>query len=216
MVMTSLENLEKMNVKKTGTTTLGMICKDAVVVAAERKATMGYLIASKETEKVLQLDDHIVMTMAGVAGDAQALARYLKAEFKLFSLQNQRKISMKSAASLLSNILQGNKFYPYFVQVILAGFDETGPSIYDLDAIGSVEEERKFFSTGSGSPMALGVLEDSYREGLSAEEGTKLAIRAIKAAVERDIASGGKGIDIAVINKDGLKITKHDFDKMKQ
>lgn len=214
--MMDLEKLEKMNVRKTGTTTLGMVCKDAVVVAAERKATMGYLIASKETEKILQLDDHIVMTMAGVAGDAQALAKYLRAEFNLFSLQNQRKILIKSAASLLANILQGSKFYPYYVQVILAGFDESGPRVFDLDPIGSVEEEKKFFSTGSGSPMALGVLEDSYREGISADEGMKLAIRAIRAAVERDIGSGGKGIDIAVINKDGVKITKHDFDKMKQ
>lgn len=205
---------EKPEIRKTGTTTLGMICKDGVVLAAEKKSTLGYLIASKESEKVLRLDDHIALTIAGASGDAQALARYMRAELKLFSIQNQRKISVKGAASLLSNILQGGRwsYLPYMVQLILAGYDE-GPGIYTLDAIGSVEEEKKFFSTGSGSPMALGVLEDGYKDGISIEEASKLAVRAIKSAIERDIGSGGKAIDVAVINKDGIKITRHELGK---
>jgi len=143
-----------------------------------------------------------------VSGDAQTLARYMRAELKLFSIQNHRKISVKGATTLLSNILQGNKYYPYYVQLILAGFDESGPAIFSLDAIGGWEEERKFFSTGSGSPIALGVLEDSYKDNVSTEEGKKIALRAIKAAVERDIASGGKGADVAIITKEGIKVTK--------
>ena len=213
-MVNSLENSlikEKPDVKKTGTTTLGIICKDAAVVAAEKKSTMGYLIASKESEKIIKIDDKIVMTTAGASGDAQTLARYLAAEVKLFEMQNQRKISVKSAATLLSNILQGSKYYPYYVQLILGGHDEEGPGIFDLDAIGGMEEEKKFFATGSGSPMALGVLEDGYREGMSAEEGAKLAVRAIKAAIERDIGSGGKAIDVAIINKDGIKVTRNDL-----
>jgi len=203
----------KPQVKKTGTTTVGLVCKDGVVLAAEKKSTMGYLVANKETEKIYQLDDHIAMTIAGLSADGQALARYMKAELKLFSIENQRKISVKSAATLLSNILHGSKFYPFYVQLIIAGFDSAGPSIYDLDPVGGTEEEKKFFSTGSGSPMALGVLEDSFKEGVSLEEGSKLAVRAIKAAIERDIASGGKAIDVAVITKDGIKITKYDLEK---
>ena len=192
-----------------------MVCRDGVVVAAEKKSTMGYLIASKESEKIIPLEDHIAMTIAGASGDAQALARYLKAELKLFSIQNQRKISVKGAASLLSNILQGGRwtYMPYMVQLIIAGYDES-PAIFSLDAIGSVEEEKKFFSTGSGSPMALGVLEDGYRENISAEEASRLALRAIRAAIERDIGSGGKAIDVAIINKDGIKITRHELDKI--
>lgn len=201
---------EKPEVRKTGTTTVGLICKDGVVLAAEKKSTMGYLVASKESEKILPLADHIAMTIAGASGDAQTLVRYMRAELKLFELQNQRKISVKGASTLLSNILQGNKYYPFYVQLILAGYDESGPGIFSLDAIGGWEEEKKFFSTGSGSPMALGVLEDTYRDNVSAEEGKKIAIRAIKAAIERDIGSGGKGIDIAVITKDGIKITKYE------
>ena len=210
--MINLEEV-KPQVKKTGTTTVGLVCKDGVVLAAEKKSTMGYLVANKETEKIYQLDDHIAMTIAGLSADGQALARYMKAELKLFSIENQRKISVKSAATLLSNILHGSKFYPFYVQLIIAGFDSAGPSIYDLDPVGGTEEEKKFFSTGSGSPMALGVLEDSFKEGVSLEEGSKLAVRAIKAAIERDIASGGKAIDVAVITKDGIKITKYDLEK---
>ncbi len=211
-----LEKIDKMEIKKTGTTTVGLVCKDGIVLAAERKSTLGYLIANKEAEKIQILDDHIAMTVAGVWGDAQALSRYMRAEFKLFNLQNKRKIPIKAAASLLSNILQGSKFYPYYVQIIIAGFDADGATIYTLDPIGSSEVEKKFFSTGSGSPMALGVLEDSYRDNMSVEEGSKVAVRAIRAAVERDIASGGKGIDIAAITKDGIKITKIEFEKLQK
>lgn len=205
---------EKPEIRKTGTTTIGMACRDGVVLAAEKKSTLGYLIASKESEKILLVEDHVAMTIAGASGDAQALARYLRAELKLFAIQNQRKISVKGAASLLSNILQGGRwsFMPYMVQLIIAGYDEN-PAIYSLDAIGSVEEEKRFFSTGSGSPMALGVLEDGYRDGISAEEASKLAVRAIRSAIERDIGSGGRAIDVAVINKDGIKITRHDLEK---
>ena len=211
--MINLEEL-KPQVKKTGTTTVGLVCKDGVVLAAEKKSTMGYLVANKETEKIYQLDDHIAMTIAGLSADGQALVRYMKAELKLFSIENQREISVKSATTLLSNILHGSKFYPFYVQLIIAGVDSAGPSIYDLDPVGGAEEEKKFFSTCSGSPMALGVLEDSFKDGMSLEEGSKLAIRAIKAAIERDIASGGRGIDIAVITKDGIKISKYDLEKI--
>ena len=130
---------EKPEVRKTGTTTVGLICKDGVVLAAEKKSTMGYLVASKESEKILPIADHIAMTIAGVSGDAQTLARYMKAELKLFEIQNQRKISVKGACILLSNILQGSKFFPYYVQLILAGFDD-GPKIFSLDAVGGWEE----------------------------------------------------------------------------
>ena len=194
-----------MKVKETGTTTVGIVCKDAVVLAAEKKSTLGYLVASKESEKILPLDVHIAMTIAGASGDAQVLARYLRAEFKLFEIEHRRKITVKGAAVLLSNILQSSKYFPYYVQLIIGGVDDSGPHIFDLDAIGGMEEDKKFISTGSGSPIALGVLEDQYKEKLSAEEAKELAIRAIRAAVERDIGSGGRAIDVAIITRDGIK-----------
>lgn len=198
--------MEKPEIKKTGTTTLGIVCKEGVVVAAEKKSTMGYLVASKETEKICDINDYITMTIAGASGDAQTLVRYMRAEVKLFEIQNQRKISVKGAATLLANILHGGRwtFLPYMVQLIVAGYNG-GASIFSLDAIGAIEQEKKFFSTGSGSPMALGVLEDSFNENLSIDDGAQLAVRAIRAAVERDIASGGNAIDVVTITKDGIK-----------
>jgi proteasome beta subunit len=204
---------EKSQIKETGTTTVGMVCKDGVILAAEKRSTLGSLVSSKEAEKILPLADHIALTIAGVSGDAQALARYMKAELKLFEIQNKRRISVKGAATLLSNILQSGRwtFIPYMVHLIIAGFDDSGPAIFSLDALGGWEEEKRFFSTGSGSPIALGVLEDQYKENISVEEGSQLAIRAIKAAIERDIASGGKAIDVARITKDGIKIERHEL-----
>jgi len=199
--------MEKPEIRKTGTTTLGIVCKDGVVLAAEKKSTMGYLIASKDTEKIHDLDEHIAMTIAGASGDAQTLARYMKAELNLFSIQNQRKLSVKGAATLLANLLHNGRwtFMPYMVQLIIAGYDRQGGHIFSLDAIGAVEKETKFFSTGSGSPFALGVLEDKFVDGISVDEGGELAVRAIRAAVERDIGSGGKGVDVVKISERGIK-----------
>ena len=210
-----MAKMEKPEIRKTGTTTVGIACNDGVVLAAEKKSTMGYLVASKETEKVHTLADHIAMSIAGASGDAQTLVRYMRAELKLFSIQNQRKITVRGATTLLANILQGGRwtFLPYMVQLMVAGFDDEGPHVFSLDAIGAVEEERKFFSTGSGSPMALGVLEDNFKEDIDVSQGAKLALRAIRAAVERDIASGGKAVDIVVITKDGIKRSTHPFTK---
>lgn len=189
--------------RKTGTTTLGLICKDAVIVAAERKATMGYLVESKEERKVFPLDKHIAMTVAGGVGDAQALVRILKAQMKLYKLE-RGPMSLKAASALLSNILQGNKYFPYMVQLILAGYDSE-PHVYSVDAVGAVSGYDKYFSTGSGSPYAYGVLEASFKENMSVEDAVALAIRSIKSAVERDIASGGKGFIVAVIDKNGYR-----------
>ena len=190
---------------KTGTTTVGLICKDAVVLAADRKATMGYLIASKDAKKILKLDEHIAMTIAGLVGDAQVLDRYLRAELKLYKLHEDRKMPVKSAASLAANILYARRFYPYYVQLIIAGYD-TRPQIYTLAPDGSVIEE-KYYSTGSGSPMVFGVLEHEYKDNMELEDAKRLAVQGVAAAVKRDIASGGSGIDLIVIDKKGV----HEF-----
>ena len=199
---------------KTGTTTLGLICDKAVVLAAERKATMGYLLANKDTLKILQLDDHLGMTIAGVVGDAQALQRYIKAEVKLYSLQEERRIPIKSAASLIAAILYSRRFYPYIVQLVVGGYD-TEPRLFSLALDGSNLEEKEFYSSGSGSPMAFGVLEDTYHKGMTLEEGKRLAARAVLAATKRDIASGGSGIDVVVIDSKGFrKVPDEDVQKM--
>ncbi|MEM5871432.1 MAG: archaeal proteasome endopeptidase complex subunit beta [Candidatus Aenigmatarchaeota archaeon] len=196
----SKKKIEKL---ETGTTTVGILGKDFVVLAAERKATMGYLVASKYTKKIMQLADYAAMTIAGSVGDAQALERFIKAEIKLYELEEDKKMPIKAIATLVSNILYARSFFPYYVQLLIGGYDDK-PRLFSFDPSGSVVEERDYFSTGSGSVIALGVLEDKYKEGLDLENAKRLAVRSIKAAIERDIASGGSGIDLAVITEKGV------------
>lgn len=198
---------------KTGTTTVGLVFKDGVVLASESKSTMGYLVASKTSEKIYLVDDKIAMTTAGGAGDTQALVRIMRAELSLYKLSRNAEATVKSAASLLSNILSNNRYYPYMAFLVLGGMDKTGPHIYSIDAVGGSEEELTFTSTGSGSPFAYGVLEDSYKAGMTRDEAVKLAARAVKAATERDIGSGGSVIHITIIDKNGAEILQLDRTK---
>lgn len=182
---------------KKGTTTLGLVCEDGVVVAAEHRATMGTMIAHKVAKKIFKIDDHLALTTAGLVGDAQMLARYLRVESELYKLQREASMPVKGAATLMGNILNQRKFAPFYVQLIVGGVDASGPHVFSIDAAGGAIEDT-YTTTGSGSPYVFGVLEDHYKEGLSAKEGVDLAIRALSAAIKRDAASGN-GMDIAVI-----------------
>lgn len=199
---------------KHGTTTVGIVTKEGVVVAAEKRATMGYLIAHKAVTKVIPITDSIAMTTAGMVGDAQMLARYLKAEIELYETRKNKKITVKAASTLLANILYSNRFsVPFYVQLLLAGKDDTGYHLFSLGPDGSNIED-KYVSTGSGSVMAYGVLEDQYKDGLSLKEAIVIAARAIRAAMARDIASGG-GIDVYTITEKGIsKVPKEEIDKI--
>ena len=194
--------------KKTGTTILGMICKDGVVIATEHRATMGTLIAHKATKKLYQIDDHLALATAGLVGDLQVLSRYLSAEANLYRLKRDTKIPVNSAATLMSNILNQRKFYPYYVQLILGGWDSEGGHVFSLDAAGGAIPD-KYTAGGSGSPYVFGVLEDQYKENMPVEEGINLAIRAITAAMGRDSASGN-GVDVAVINEKEFRFLPED------
>lgn len=207
--------MQENDVTKTGTTTLGMVCKDGVVIATETRATMGTLIAHKTTKKLYRIDEHLVLATAGLVGDLQVLARYLNAEANLYRLKRNIRMPVKSAATLMSNILNQRKFYPYYVQLILGGYDDTGGYVYSLDAAGGAIPD-KYTAGGSGSPYVFGVLEDVYKEDLTTNEGVDIAIRAITAATNRDSASGGK-INIAVVSKDGFKeISEEEIKKRKE
>jgi proteasome beta subunit len=196
------------DLKKTGTTILGMVCKDGVIIATERRATMGTLIAHKATKKLYKIDEHLALATAGLVGDLQVLSRYLSAETNLYRLKRDRKIPVKSAATLMSNILNQRKFAPYYVQLILGGWDAEGGHVYSLDAAGGAIPD-KYTAGGSGSPYVFGVLEDQYKDDLTVDEGIDIAARAISAAMGRDSASGN-GIDIAVINEKEFRMISED------
>ena len=190
------------DVKKTGTTTLGMVCKNGVVVATEQRATMGTLIAHKTTKKLYKIDNHLALATAGLVGDLQSLARYLSAEANLYRLKRDAPMPVNSAATLMSNIMNQRKFMPYYVQLVLGGYDADGGHVYALDAAGGSIPD-KYTSAGSGSPYVFGVLEDHYKDNMSKEEGVDLAVRAISSAISRDSASGGM-ISVAYISKAGF------------
>ncbi|AIJ05336.1 proteasome endopeptidase complex, beta subunit [Methanocaldococcus bathoardescens] len=189
-----------------GTTTVGLICDDAVILATDKRASLGNLIADKNAKKLYKIDDYIALTIAGSVGDAQAIIRLLTAEAKLYKMRTGKNISPLACATLLSNILHSSRYFPFLTQIIIGGYDLLeGAKLFSLDPLGGMNEEKTFTATGSGSPIAYGVLEAGYDKDMPVEEGIKLAIKALKSAMERDTFSGN-GISLAVITKEGVKI----------
>ncbi|MBX8631389.1 MAG: archaeal proteasome endopeptidase complex subunit beta [Thermoplasmata archaeon] len=197
---------------KKGTTTIGIACKDGTVLASETRATMGNLIAHKHADKIYKLDNNIGMTTAGLVGDDQALARYVRAEVEIHRLKTGSPMSARGAATLTANILQSNRFMPFFVGLIIGGIDSGGSSVYGLDAAGGMTDD-KYVSIGSGSPFALGVLEDHFDSGITVSEATDLAIRALHSSMERDSASGGKAVVVNITPKGYVKLEDREIDK---
>ena len=202
-MMPKSEENYKSKILKTGTTTVGLICKDAVIFGTDKRASMGYFVASKTSEKVYKIQDHLWMTTAGGVADAQYLVDVLRAETTLFQLAHEGKpIIIKSAGKLLSNILYANKMYPFEVGLILGGVtEEEGPTLLQIGAYGSILTE-KFCAVGSGQNFSYGVLEAKYKDNLTIEEGKEIIKKAVTSSIIRDMASGN-GIDIAVIKKEG-------------
>ncbi len=203
-IIESNDNLNKVNssILKTGTTTVGLTCKDAVVLGTDKRASMAYFVASKTAKKLHKIQDHLWMTIAGSVADAQYLIDVLKAETTLYQLDKEKPIKVKSAGQMLSNILYQSKMTPYEVGLILGGVtEEEGPVLLDIGAYGSILPE-KYCAVGSGQNFSYGVLEAKFKDGLSVEEGKSIIKKAISSSIIRDMASGN-GIDIVVVKKEG-------------
>jgi proteasome beta subunit len=201
----------KMNDKdimKTGTTTLGIVCKDGIVMGADRRTTAGGLIANKKTRKVLKLTEKIWVTMAGTASDAQLLIRLAQAELRLRRIRTGRECTIKEAAHFMSRMVYSNLRKPSIIpgvsHFLIGGFDHTGYYLYDVFPDGTITEIDEYISSGSGSVMVYGVLETLYDKNLTTEKAVPLAVKAINAAMQRDTASGN-GLDVVVINKTSAK-----------
>ncbi len=196
-----LADFEKQVAK--GTTTIGVVCKDGVVLATDTRATMGFFIAHKHAKKVYPVAEHLAMTIAGAVADAQAMVDILKANAELYRLQSDVVMPVSAAARLVANILFSARLMPYILQALIAGVDSTGPRIFALDPLGSVTEET-CVSTGSGSPIAYGVLETQFKEGMLVKDTVPVVLKAITSAMKRDAASGDS-FDIAVVTKEGYR-----------
>ena len=185
-----------------GATTIGVTCKDCVILASEKRVSYGYLVVSKTGKKVFKINEHIGAACAGLISDMQILIREVSAYGNLFSLDVGRPMSVRSAAKLMSNLLFNRRLAPLITQTIVGGVDSDGPSIYSLDPLGSVLPD-KYTVVGSGTEIAMGVVEEGFKEGMSVEDAKALILRAMKSAVSRDIMSGD-GIDFLIITKEGI------------
>jgi proteasome beta subunit len=197
---------------KTGTTTIGIICKDAVILAADKRATAGNMIVGKDMDKVLEISPHMALTTAGVVSDIQLLVKYLRAELKLKDVRTGRKTTVKEAANYLANMNYGNIRSNYgmggICHFLFAGYDEVnGGQLYDIYPDGSLTpatRDQGFMASGSGSVFALGLLEDGWKKDMTVEQATDLAIRSVNVALQRDSASG-EGVDVLIIDKKGSR-----------
>ncbi|MHA1629577.1 MAG: archaeal proteasome endopeptidase complex subunit beta [Candidatus Heimdallarchaeota archaeon] len=201
--MQPMNNIESQLTK--GTTTVAVKCKDCAILVADMRASMGTLVASDHAKKVHQLNDFSAITIAGLVSDAQYIIDIMQAQIRLFELDRKRRPKISMIANLVKNMLYGQyrAYFPYYVQLIVGGYDQNGPHIFSFDMAGSLSED-DWFATGSGSPVAFGVLEAMYEKDMSEKEGLRLALQALKAAIKRDTATGD-GIRAVVIDKKGFR-----------
>ena len=186
-----------------GTTTIGIVCKNGVVLASDTRVTMGSYVAHKRGKKIYRIADHLAMTISGSVADAQRTVDILTANAQLYKLNIGRPMPISSAARLIANLLFSSRYAPLIAQVLIGGVDDTGPHVFSLDPFGSLTEE-KCVATGSGSPIAYGVLEDKFKEDMSAEQILPVIVKAVGSAMKRDAASGDS-FNIAVIDEKGYR-----------
>ena len=195
-------------VLKSGTTTVGILCKDGVVLAAEKRATSANYIVDKKAKKIHKITKTMALTTAGTVSDIQLLIKFLKAEVQLKALRSGREPNVKESANLLAGMVYQNirklSLIPGLSHFLFGGYDAEGFHLFDLFADGSLTKIDEFVATGSGSVFALGVLETLYNKDMKLDEAIKLAVKSINAAIQRDSASG-EGIDVVQITKDGVK-----------
>jgi proteasome beta subunit len=193
---------------KTGTTTIGIVCKDGIILAADKRATAGYMVAEKKMDKIFPLDDAIGITTAGSVSEVQLLLKLMKAQIKLTKMRAKKGLTVKEVTNLLATYVYTNIRRPSMILAItgflVAGKDSSGFSLYEVGIDGSVIKAQDYRTDGSGSVFALGVLENEYKQDISVQQGIELALHAINASLKRDAATGN-GIDIVTITNEGYK-----------
>jgi len=194
-----------------GTTTVGIKATDGVVLCADMRASAGYFIANNNTMKIQKIDEHAGMTMAGGVADAQNITDILRYHANMHRIQKHEPITIKSLTRLTSLIFHQNRGYPFIADILVGGYDNAGPALYNIDMFGSAEE-KNYVTTGSGSPVAYGLLEEEYHDDLTVEKAKVIALRAVKAAIMRNIGTGD-GINIAIMDKNGFRLLTKDQKK---
>jgi len=185
-----------------GTTTVAMTCSDGVVLCTDNRVTAGYLyIAHRHGKKVHKIDNHVGVTIAGTVAEAQSMIDTLRYYANIYKLENRKPIPIRSLGRISANIFFANRYYPFIADFLIGGCDDVdGDVIYSVDFFGALTKEDAV-STGSGSPVAYGIIEDQYRKGMSVAQVVPIAIQAVSAAMKRN-AGTGDGFDVAVITKE--------------
>lgn len=193
---------------KTGTTTLGIVCKDGIVIAADKRATLGGFIAAKDVDKVVQITDSIAITTAGSVSEIQLFIKLLRAELTLKNIKTNRTSTVKEAANISARMVYetARQYFAGVTHFLLAGYDKQGTHLYEIYADGTLVEVKDFVSSGSGSPMVFGILEHAYKDSITVKDAEDLAVKAVSASMQRDSFSGN-GIDVMTIGKDNIKKT---------
>ena len=210
-----MDNELKKHVVKTGTTTLGIVCRDGVVIAADKRASFGTsdnqgvsYIAGKDQDKIQEVTPEIIVTTAGTASDTGKIIKLARAELKLKELRSKNKPTIKQAANLFSNIayqsIRNPSMIPSITHFLLAGHDDGGFYLYDIFPDGFLDLKKDYSVSGSGMSHVNPILDSDYKEGISLEEGIELAKKCIKASMGRDPATG-EGLDIYVVKKDKIE-----------
>jgi len=198
-----------MDIKNTGTTTIGIVCKDGIILAADRRVTLGgHIVVNKKFQKIVTISNNIAVTTAGSVSDIQLLIKIVKAQLQLNYMRSGKESSVKETANLLASLVYGSirrlSMIPSITGFIVGGSDDTGHYLFNLGVSGDIIESTDYEADGSGFMFATGVLESSYKKDMTINEGIKLAVKSVNAALQRDAATGN-GIDVVVINKDGVK-----------
>jgi proteasome beta subunit len=186
-----------------GTTTVGIICKEGVILASDTRVTMGFFVAHHKGKKIYKIDDHLAMTISGNVADAQRTVEILRVNAQLYRLNTARPMPLSSAARLVANLLFSSRYAPLIAQVLIGGMDDSGPHVFSIDPFGSITEEN-CVATGSGSPIAYGVLEDKYKQDAAIKDMLPIVVRAVDSAMKRDAASGDS-FDVSIIDKKGYR-----------
>ena len=205
-----MDNELSKNILKTGTTIIGIVCKDGIVMASDRQITAGNIVVGKTYQKTIPINDYLLMSFTGSVSDAQRIAKILPAELKLKELRSKTRPSVKEAANLLSSItysgIRQPSMMPQIVGNLVGGFDSDGTcELYTIEPAGSVLKVEDYDANfGSGMPYVLGFLERQYKKNITIKEGVELAIESLKSSTQRDVGSG-YGMDVFTITKDGIK-----------
>lgn len=186
-----------------GAASVGIKCKDSVVLGSDRRATWGYTVINKSTQKVFKINEYIGLACYGLIGDFQVLVRILKAQSNLYELETRERISTKSLAKLVSNYLYSRKLMPLYNNLVVAGIDKDGPKLYTLDALGSLMPD-DYAAVGTGMLLSYGILEAEYKPDMTVAQGEKLVEKIIRNSIKRD-AMSGNGVDLLIITKEGAK-----------